>query len=232
MEEQFLLQYARHQPDVSARPAPTQLATVIDRLRSRQPRIVFDWFRTHEDVLLNAETLKAEVTSESVARMLRMCVDRMTGREPRCVERINVFQLFGLLRMFAGGESIAREVLTNVDVRNFGLAFISAENFRLLHEQVAPEDTATAISDVRDLGLLDPYAHHQLFYYGGTKGFATAIRQYLGTAKEVFVPLALTAVLSSAPLRNPAASASLSEILELLEPKVRKLVTTNVSRKL
>ena len=232
MEEQFLLQYARHQHDVEVRPVPTKLTTVIDRIRAQQPRIVFDWFWTHEDVLANAETLKAEVTSESVAQMLRLCVNRMTEREPRCVERINLFHLFGLLRMFTGGESIAREVVTKVDVRNFGLAFISAENFRLLQAQVAPEDTAMAISDARDLGLLDAYAHHQLFYYGGTKGFATAIRQYLGTPKEVFVPLALTAVLSSAPLRNPAASASLSEILELLEPKVRKLVTTNVLRKL
>ena len=232
MEEQFLLQYARHQHDVDARPAPTKLATVIERLRSQQPRIVFDWFRTHEDVLLNAETLKTEVTSESVARMLRMCVDRMTEREPRCIERINLFQLFGLLRMFTGGESIAREVVPKINGGNFGLAFISAENFRFLQEQVAPEDTGMVIAGVRDLGLLDTYAQHQLFYYGGTTGFATAIRQYLGTPKEVFVPLALTAVLSSAPLRNPAASASLSEILELLEPKVRKLVTTNVSRKL
>ena len=193
LPESTLLALARCGGAPKSSPTSEEFSTIVEKINSGQAQILFPWFWTHEDVREFRSKWASEIDPDLLIRIINDCHGFCQGKSTHWIERINLFHLYGLLRMVA----LAPKDLTHLSLLSAelapGLVAISARNTELIRRGTDATEAVKVMKILDNRKTSRMYAEYQLFYYGGIDKTIDVLSTYIGKNEETMIPPALLA---------------------------------------
>jgi len=206
-------------------PSDIDFKNVLSAINSGELQIIFPWFWQHDDAIFFKEKYSDQIDQYQLFKIISETVEIMDTSEPHWVERVNLFHLFGVSRLF---EKTDRNVLhlqeTYRTATRYGLVSISALNANYLSKHADSKDASNIIKRLEETHLTTSYAEYQLFYYGGFANLVRALEEYIGTIKEIMVPTSIWSIKNTFKLNSLHETALQDKVVARLPKSARKLV--------
>lgn len=193
LPESTLLVLARCGGAPKSRPTSEDFSAIVEKINSGQAQILFPWFWTHEDVREFRSKWASNIDPDLLIRIIHDCHRFCQGKSTHWVERINLFHLYGLLKMV----ELAPKALTRLSLlsakRTPDLVAISAHNTELIRRGADATEAIKVIEMLYDRRISRMYAEYQLFYYGGVEKTLDVLSTYIGKNEEAMIPTTILA---------------------------------------
>lgn len=199
-----LLRLATKGVDTNLLPSEDDFVKITDSLKRRRLVILFRWFWRHGDVARLAEHLSRGVYSEGLEWYLtELSKIVITEEDLHWVERINLFHVYGLSRLFgkeAGVKLIEKFPYFSKTSRNVGsLADLSACNVALMLKEAEVTESIKVIDAVSDPSLLAQYGMYQIYYYKGMLELIDKLKEYASSPKQSIIPQTIAGIFEAEP---------------------------------
>jgi len=224
-----LLKLAAGGVDTNLSPSLEDFEEIVKNLSDKRLVILFKWFWKHSDVVNFAEHFIKKINANNLAWYLRE-LSKVIGRgvHVHWVERINLFHVYGLSRLFdkkAGLEIMESTFDYGERIKSIQtLSDISACNVSLILKEAGTIDSLKVIEAMSSPSLLSIFGLYQLFYYEGLPHLLNVLKEYVHTPKEVIIPQTIAGLFSAEPTSLIIAKAArdriYDEILYYLPEKV------------
>lgn len=201
--EEIVLKYLAYPYGRPAGYSRKPLSEIATALKQRTPRILFDWFWTHEDVKEFSDHQLSKINPDDVEwylRELAKCLkeDQEERIQPSWIEQVNLFHSFGLLRLIddKAGVKLLKEGFGLGDKGRAVTNLVDFSGWNTLAMLNSGSDSLLLLDAIRnDTRILKPFADYQVFYYGGYENVLNTMKRYLKSEKQNVVPQTAAALL-------------------------------------
>lgn len=207
------------------RPSIKVFQNVITAINTGDPRIIFPWFWRHDEVSTFREKYSSQIDQYQLFKLIYEIAKIMDSSDPHWSERVNLFHLFGVSRLF---EETDKKVLNIQETYRkefrYGLVAVSALNANYLSKRSDSKDAFHIINSLRESNLVKSYAEYQLYYYNGFNNFIDSLEKYLGTFKEIMIPPSVWSIEKTFKLDSRHQEELHDKVIMRLPENARKIV--------
>lgn len=186
------------------------MGKIIDGLNDRRLLIYFPVFWNHDEVREFKNKFSTLINPENLFFVGSKLFKLLSIRDKRCVhwiERINLFHMYGLIRIYGymfktNALSFLNSVYTeqSKSIKN-DFSIVSAINAKsVLENRDAKDETEFFELVQKNLYLVRDYGNYQMFYYGGIIKCIHELQANLNEQKKVPVPSSVLSLLVSCDL--------------------------------
>ena len=224
--EMLALKLARYgaKPPQSS-PSNRDFKNVLTAINAGEPQIIFPWFWRHDDVTIFKEKFSGQIDQSQLFKLISEIAHIMDSSETHWSERVNLFHLFGVSRLF---EETDKNVLKLQDTYRkefrYGLVAVSALNANYLSKHADSKDASYIIKSLKEAQLAKSYAEYQLFYYRGFDNFVDSLEKYIGTFKEIMIPPSIWSIEKTFKLDSRHETELQDKVVARLPKSARKLI--------
>lgn len=171
------------------------MSKIVQALNDKKIKIYFPYYWNQHDLRNFKKKYNVQINPSLIVQVTRRLLELLINRNERSVhwiERINLFHLFGLLRIY--GNINSAEVIQFVDtiissrlktnINNFIL--VSAINTKSVLEKRDLKDTTEFFNLAEhDLNIVRDFGNYQMYYHGGILNCINELQSDLGKDNKV-----------------------------------------------
>lgn len=182
-----------------AQPEDKDYLSVVERINSGRPGILFGSFWDHEHVKTFFMNYGSRLEPDSLVRYIYEVREFMGrgGRRVAWVEQVNLFHLIGLVRMLGGKDGageLERMRLAGSDLVMSTIEEVSAGNIYSMLKEFSVKDAVERVHLFATRDLLQQYALYQIYYYNGVEHLFDVLSSYKDSEKVVVIPATIAGV--------------------------------------
>lgn len=192
--------------------SPEDTKKIFDGIREKCMRIYFPIFWNHNEVSQLKRHNCSDIETDKLIAVTNKLSDLILSRDEDCVhwiERINIFHLFGLIRIYGSvirdkSVQFLRSICSDMVKDSNAFFMVSAINAKSVLEFRDPKDER----DFFDLSekypfIIRDFGNYQVFYYGGLQACIDELSQDLYKQNKVPIPSSVLSLLYICDLHFP-----------------------------